>query len=181
MAQLTTLQQINIEKVSQYLNAEAIAKGSLFGAKKSPTSPVVLYMERKGIEYIYGLDPTESTLRLNGDYLYGLCKKNKQASYILNQGSGGSISPAVPGSIQPYEFTVDSTTFIATGDSSKTFPTSWRGVNILFIRNHAPQSTINEGGTYFSWNSSTRLFTLLPSGGGGQAIAGELFQIYPQL
>lgn len=88
---MTTLQIINIAKITQYLNKTDVAKGVLYGQRKAPTSAELIYMERKAIEWMYGADPSNSTLVSTGNYVYKLCKKNMQALAILNAGSGGGI------------------------------------------------------------------------------------------
>ncbi len=95
---MTTLQIINIAKISQFLAATDVAKGVLFGPRVTPDTPKVLFMERKAVEWLYLLDPTNSTLTLTANYLYSLCRGyNLRALYILNNGgSGGGISPIVP-------------------------------------------------------------------------------------
>jgi len=60
------------------------------------------------------------------------------------------------------------------GDSSVTI-SGYAGFNILFFRNNIKQSKINTGGTYYNWNSTTGTLTLY----GGNAMEGELFDIYP--
>ena len=94
---LTTLQIINIAKVSQYLAQNDVAKGNLFSPRKIPITPQILYAERKAVEWLYNLDPTNSTLTLTGNYLYSLCRGyNLQAQNIINTGGGGSVSPVTP-------------------------------------------------------------------------------------
>lgn len=168
---------IAIAKVSQYLAANAKSKGALFGTPVTPDTAKILYMERKAVEWLYNLDSSDDTLRLTANYLYSLCRGyNLQALNIISSGGGGNISPVLPSNPpSPYDFEVSVSSFIATGDTTKTFPASWQGLEILFIRNHVPQSTVNDGGTYYSWDATTRLFTLL----GGAAQSTEIFQIYP--
>lgn len=170
---------IAVAKTSQYLAANDIAKGSLFGARKIPITPQILRIEREIIEYVYNLDPTESNLRLTANYLLSLCRGyNLQALNIVNTGSGGGVSPIAPStSIQPYDFVVDaSTSFIIDGQSVKQFPARWIGFNILFYRGGQIQSTVNGGGTYYSWDSANAILTLL--GNPSAAVTGETFQIY---
>ncbi len=171
---LTTAQVINIAKISQFLASQDVAKGSLFGKRISPQTPSVLYMERSAVEWMYDTDPANSTLQLTCNYLYSLCRGyNLQAQRIT--GSGGSVSPVNPTTApNPYEFEVSGSSFIATGESTKTI-TAFSGYNILFVRNNVPQSTVDLGsGSYYSWDKNTKIFTCTPA-----ASAGELFQIYP--
>ena len=136
---------------------------------------VKLYTERKSLEYAYAQDPSSNQTFLVGQGVLALC-----GQYIFEAqeatGSGGSITPITPSNApDEYDFEVSASSFIADGDSSVTFPPSWEGFNILFVRNNITQSKVNQGGTYFSWDKTTRTFTLI----NGNANTGELFQIYP--
>lgn len=165
---------IRIAKVSQYLSKIDVAKGSLFGKRIAPNTPQILYMERKAVEWLYNLDPTDETLIGTANYLYSLCRGyNLQANSIT--GGGGTVSPVNPVTAPtPYDFEVDGSSFIPTGGSSKNFPSTWVGYNLLFVRNNIPQSTVNNGGSYYSWDRNTAVLTISPA-----AAATELFQFYP--
>lgn len=92
---LTVPQIINIAKISQYLAAQDVAKGSLFGTRITPDTPKILYMERKAVEWLYDLDPTNTSLTGTANYLYSLCRGyNLAAAYI--SGSGGGVTPVTP-------------------------------------------------------------------------------------
>lgn len=170
----TVPQIIEIAKISQYLAAADIAKGALFGARKSTTTPVILYCERKAVEWLYDLDPTSDTLTLTANYLYSLCRGyNLKAQSIT--GGGGSIVPPVPANQPlPLQFIVaaSGTTFI-NGQSSVTL-TSFIGYNLLFSRGGIPQSTVSTEPTYYTWDRSSGIMTINIA-----AATGELFQIYP--
>ncbi len=100
---LTTAQIINIAKVSEYLARVDSARGSLFGQRVSPNAAMILYMERKAVEWMYDHDPTNSTLTLTSNYLYSLCRGyNLQGANIVNGGSGGSVSPITPSTSGDY-------------------------------------------------------------------------------
>lgn len=180
----TVAQIINIAKVSQYLAQNDVAKGRLFGPRKIPMSPQILYAERKAVEWLYNLDPTNTTLTLTANYLYSLCRGyNLQAANIVNNGGGGSVSPISPTLPPPlpYQFEVDSNSFIATGATSKVFPAAWIGRQILFIRNAIPQGTVvSLFENYYALDSATATLTLLgPAPGNGAAFETEKFQIFP--
>lgn len=171
---LTVQQIINIAKISEYLATVNTAKGTMFGPRLSPTSPVVLYCERKAVEWLYNLDPTADSLTLTSNYLYSLCRGyNLQAQGI--SGSGGNVSPVNPANApSPLQFIVaaSGTTFID-GQSSAVL-TSFIGFNLLFARGGIPQSTVDTEPSYYSWNRTTGVFSVSP-----MAFSGELFQIYP--
>lgn len=170
---LTPTQIINIARISQYLAGDDVAKGTMFGARKIPTSDRLLYMERKAVSWMNDLDPSNSTLRLTSNYLYSLCRGyNLRASAI--SGGSGSISPITPSTFvpAPIEFIVTGSSFMADGDTSVLIP-QFAGYNILFNRDNMPQTQIDTGnGTYFTWNRNTTLFTVY-----GAANLDELFSI----
>lgn len=170
---LTVAQIIDIAKISQYLSQNDVQKGSLFSPRVAPMTPQILYLERKAVEWMYDLDPGNSSLPQTSAYLYSLCRGyNLQAQQI--SGTAGSISPVNPAQIpNPYDFEVTASSFIADGQSTITIP-AFVGFNVLFVRNGIPQSTINTGGSYYSWVKATGVFTISPA-----AILGEQFQIYP--
>lgn len=164
---------IRIAKVSQYLSKIDVAKGSLFGRRIAPNTPQILYMERKAVEWAFNLDPTDSSLTLTANYLYSLCRGyNLQAQNITGTGSIAPVNPATAPT--PYDFEVGASSFMATGDTTKQFPSTWIGYNLLFVRNGIPQSTIDLGASYYSWDRSTATVTISPA-----AAATELFQFYP--
>lgn len=163
---------IRIAKASQYLATLDIQKGSLFGKRIAPSTPYVLYLERKAVEWMFDLDPTDITLPLTANYLYSLCRGyNLEAQNITGSGSVASVNPAT--APDPYNFEVSASSFIATGATTKTIST-FVGYNLLFVRNGIPQSTIDLGSSYYSWNRDTGLLTISPA-----AVATELFQLYP--
>lgn len=170
----TVSQIINIAKISQYLAKIDVAKGSLFGQRIAPNTPQILYAERKAVEWMYNLDPTDSTLTLTANYLYSLCRGyNLKAASI--SGGGGSVSPVDPVSPtpSPYQFIVAASgELINNGESSVTI-TAFIGYNLLFSRGGIPQSTVTTEPSYYSWDKTSGLFTISPA-----AITGELFQIY---
>jgi hypothetical protein len=170
---LTVAQIIDIAKISQYLSQVDVQKGSLFSPRVAPLTPQILYLERKAVEWMYNLDPGNSSLPQTSAYLYSLCRGyNLQAQQI--SGTAGSISPVQPAQIpNPYDFIVTGSSLIADGQSTVTLP-AFTGFNVLFVRNGIPQSTIDTGASYFSWVKATGVFTVSPA-----AVLGEQFQIYP--
>jgi hypothetical protein len=182
LSQLTTIQQINIEKVSQYLCAEDIAKGALFGPRLAPTTPIILYMERMAVQWKYNLSPTDSTLVSTGNYLYSLCKFSAKAQNIINIGGGGGVSPVTP-TVRPgnIQFTVGAGQFMQNGDITKQFPSSWIGFDLQFFRGTTIQRTNAPlFGTYYSWDKTTALLTLLAiASSDPSAQNDEEFQFWP--
>lgn len=170
---LTVAQILDIAKISQYLALNDVQKGSLFSPRVAPETPQILYLERKAVEWMYNLDPGNSSLPQTSAYLYSLCRGyNLQAQQI--SGTAGSISPVQPSQIpNPYDFVITGSSIIADGQSTVTL-SAFIGFNVLFVRNGIPQSTINTGASYFSWVKATGTFTVSPA-----AVLGEQFQIYP--
>jgi hypothetical protein len=172
---MTTLQIINIAKVSQYLVANNTSAGALYGKRLNPRLTRMLYMERKAVEWMYNLQNNNPTLAATGNYLYSLCEFNAEASAILNNGGGGSIVPPspFPPSLPPLEFIVNDTSPIPTGSSSLTIE-AYIGYNLIFARNSVIQGTIDNGGQYYTWGKTTGLFNIF-----GAATEGEQLSITP--
>lgn len=117
----------------------------------------------------------DPTARGVANYLYWLCGKfGLSAQYIITGTGGGSVVPINPGSTpNPTDFVVSNSSLIPDGGNTVTIPT-YVGYNLLFVRNNVPQSTINTGTSYYSWNKITGVFVCTPA-----AVEGELFQLYP--
>ena len=168
---------ISIAKISEYLAQNDANKGSLFGPRIAPITAQILYVERTGIEYIYNLDPQNSTLTLTGNYLLSLCRGyNLRAQKILDENGGGSVSPINPATAPtPLQFEVGNDTLIFTGATYCAIP-QFVGYNLLFVRGGVPQTTVNQGdgASYYSWDKNTGTFTMYPGG-----VLGELLQFYP--
>lgn len=89
---LTTPQIISIAKISEYLSANEIGRGSLFGKKLDERHPRLLYTERKSLEWMYSNEPTDDSLLEVGNYVYALCGKyGLQAQKILELTGGGQV------------------------------------------------------------------------------------------
>lgn len=140
-----------------------------------PDLDIKIYLTKADVRYEYAQDPSGDNIFSMGNYLLSL-----MGIYLFQaqdaSGGGGSISPVTPGTIpDPYDFEVSASSFIATSATTKTFPSSWVGLNVLFVRGGITQSTVNQGGTYYSWSKTSGTLTLI----NGAAQATELFQIYP--
>jgi len=177
----TILEVIGISKASQFLATTAILKGGLYGKGLDLQLPRKLYSIRKNVEYRYqqediaGGETPSAALVSVSNKLYSLCYAVNEATAIFNGGSGGgSVTPVNPGVVQPYYFNVGAGEFFDNGDSSKTLPSEWGGKNIIFSRGGVNQSTVASEPSYFSWNPTTRIFTVTPA-----ATTGELFSIIP--
>lgn len=137
-----------------------------------------LYDTRKDVEYEYNQDPNSTNLFSMGNYLLSLCGVYLFQAQQATTG-GGTITPITPSlTPDPYDFDVNSSiSFILTGATTKQFPSSWVGYNMLFIRGHITQSQVNNGSgaTYYSWDRGTAFLTLF----NGAATDDENFQFFP--
>lgn len=99
---LTIPQIIDIAKVSQVLSANDVAKGNVMQTGTlEPDLPRILYNERKAVEWMYGQNPTYSTLRFTANYVYALCGKYAATAQALISGGGGTqggtaVTPSAP-------------------------------------------------------------------------------------
>lgn len=168
---------IDIAKLSQSYCLTEIQKEGLDGGGIDLLLPEKIYNIRKSVEWLYDLNPNDSTLQATSNYLYALCAPfNLKAENTINGGGGGTVSPVVPiNAPNPIEFIVSDSSLIPTGNSSLTI-TNFVGYNLLFIRNNISQSQVNNGDTYFTWNRATGSFSCF-----GAASVNELFQLYPFL
>lgn len=168
----TVAQIINIARISLYLAADDVANGVMYGIRKIPTSPRIIYMELKALEFMYALDPTNTSLTQVANYVYSICRGYNLAAQGVS-GGGGSISPINPNvSIPaPVEFVVTDSSFMINGQASVLIP-QFAGYNVMFNRNNVPQTMVDTGGTWFTWNKNTTLFTVY-----GAAATDELFSI----
>jgi len=85
-----------IAKKSQYLSLNAIKRGGTYGGGINITLPSKIYNIRKSIEWLYNLDPNNSTLTGAANYLYGFCGIFAMEAQAIS-GSGSAVSPVVGG------------------------------------------------------------------------------------
>lgn len=168
---------VQIRPIAQYLVQIDIAKRGLFGGGINNQWARKIYLIGKSVQRVYDSDPTNNTLYKTADFLYSLLGIwGLRAQTILNNGGGsGSVSPVSPTSAKPLplDFEVSGGSIISSGQSTINI-LSFIGYNVDFVRNGISQNTTNIGGSYFSWNRNTGLFTIYPA-----ANAGELFRITP--
>ena len=184
MAQLSIPNIIQIGDLSNPLSLNYKSLGALFGATLQQSNPLQIAMVTDALRWQYDGDPADITLRGVANYLLFLCGRfGVQAQNIISGGGGGSILPPPPLlAPNPISFVVaDSGTPIVSGGSALLLNGTsgnqdFRGYNLLFNRNNAPQSTTNNGSTYYTWNKNSGLFTCI-----GAAVLSELFDLYPIL
>lgn len=93
----TIAQKIQWAKTSQYLAQYAVHKGE----ETDSLLPSKIYAVRKSVEWMYGQDPTESSLETTIAYLLDLC-----GIYLMRamgiSGSGGGAAGAISSSGTPF-------------------------------------------------------------------------------
>jgi len=170
---------IDNAKDAQYITDIYRISGRIFNAGMPNNLPRLIYCVRKSVEWLYNQDQDDSTLIPTSNYLKAL---TVQYWLPCRPGSGNSLTGGGAGSApvtgaapapDPYDFEVTGSSFIIAGQGVKTI-NSFIGYNVAFNRNNIPQSTVNMGGSYFTWNKETGLFQCVPA-----AAAGELFTISP--
>jgi len=121
-----------------------------------------------------GVTAFDMDLEKRANYLYALCGKYAlEANYLIRPGgllSNITTPTAVP---EPIEFIVSNNSLIPNNGNSVSI-SSFIGYNLLFIRNGISQSSIDNGGSYFTWDKGIGTFVCYTN-----AATGELFQLYP--
>lgn len=91
---MTVAEKIEVAQASQFLAANAAAKG-LYKDGNSGILSRLIYMIRKNVERLYNLSPSNPTLTKTSNYMYSLCAPfSLKAQSIL--GGGGSVAPIAP-------------------------------------------------------------------------------------
>lgn len=170
----TITQIMSYYPIAQYEAVKDINNSGLYGGGKDCNLPQKIYNLGKSIQRVFDDNPTESTLTKTATFLYALCGVYGLKASSVTQ-SAGTVSPVTPSSTLPLpiEFTVSGSSQIVSGDDNITL-TGFIGANLLFVRGNIPQSQINDGGSYYTWNRTTGAFTCYPA-----AQTGELFQLIP--
>lgn len=161
---LTFADKIQIGKVSAYLSNIDVLNSSLFGRKLDTRLPLMLQIETDAVEWMYQLNPTDSSLNLTINYLYELCGAYAiKAAGIVASGSGNTIVTPVA----PNGYIYTSIPYIVTAtDTGSGAPvnntTVW--INSLFI--NAQQLTFilvdnvpETSGSGFTFNPTTGTIT----------------------
>ena len=152
----TTLEKINIAKVSQYLCINAITKSGLWGGGQDLNLPRKIYCVRKNVEWLYDLDPSDDTLTPTGNYLLALCAPySLLAASIISAGGGGTISPINPNAAQQYPIYITQADF----STATLYPnTNIFGTNIIIYYNEIQRYLIP--GTEFTVDATGVTITL---------------------
>lgn len=172
----TVNQTIAIAKVSCYLSGNDTAAGVLYGARLNPDLQRLIYLELRSLEWANLQSDTYMDIEAVANYVYAICGRySLEATAIIDGDGGGSVAPVTPADApQPIRFTVDVSSFIAIGQSVVVLPDTWKGYNLIFVRNGVTESTVNSGSTYYSYIKSTRILTII-----GAANEEETMQLIP--
>lgn len=129
----TTLEKINIAKVSQYSCLNAIRKAGLFADGIDIDLPRKIFMVRKNVEFLYNISPSDSTLFTTSTFLLGLCAPyNMVAANIISAGNSGTVSPVNPSGVQQYPIYITQANFT----TATLYPnTNIFGTNIIIYYN----------------------------------------------
>jgi len=178
MAIATISEVIERGEVSIYLSGNDNSKGAMFGSRRAaPGSQVTIAMITDALNWgNAGGAQSAEDLRQMANYLTWLIGRyGQQAEYILEGSGGGAVIPGGGGTLAtPLYFYVSASSFVATGETTVTMPTSWTGYNLAFSRNGVVQTTVDTEPTYFSYDTDSREFICTPA-----AVEGELFALIP--
>jgi hypothetical protein len=178
-------------KISQPIAAIGNAKQvSANGESPDKDHDIKLYLVRKTVEW-YNDQTTQDAdiLYTIANYLFALEGVWGVEAQFVDGGSGGQVVPVTPGSTslpEPIDWIVSATasgTAPLAALSSSVYLNGLNGMpnligwNIEFTRGSMVQNTTdpNDGTTYYSWNRTTGLFSVL----NGAAQTGERFRILP--
>lgn len=153
----------SLAKICQYLvgNNSEVQK-TIFNGSNNNNTAMILYMERKGIEY--GIAQNLADLQQNTNYLYSLLGGNLNvANNILTNGGGGINSGAVQnsnGGLTPYPINLE----ISAGQAGVSTISSPSWVGLAYVNSAVINGAVYQAGIGFVFNTSTGLFDFSPSG-----------------
>lgn len=93
---MTVATIIEIAKISQYLSLDDKITSVYKGGVKNKNLPQLIYLVRKGVEWLNDNDPSDEGLVRAANYLYTICGKYGLQAQAIS-GSGGSVTPTTPG------------------------------------------------------------------------------------
>ncbi len=172
----TTAEIVDLYPIAQYLATIDLPKQGLYDGGTNLYLPQKIRNIGNAIEWVYDRDPSYDGLTETANFLWTLCGIYGQQALQVQQTPGYVPSPTPSGGSlpEPIDYEIGaSTTPLANGESSVTL-TDFIGYNLVFNRNNIPQSTVNQGGSYYSWDRTTGAFVCFPA-----AVTTELFQIIP--
>lgn len=153
----------SLAKICQYLvGNESEFQQSFFNGSNNTNTSMILYMERKAIEY--GIAQSLPDLQGNTNYLYSLLGGSlNRANNILTNGGGGINSGAVQnsnGGLTPYPINLE----IAPSQAGVSTISSPSWVGLAYVNSAVINGAVYQAGIGFVFNTSTGLFDFSPSG-----------------
>jgi len=84
---------LNYARICQYLSSDGNSTKRIFqGGGDRPSQPSLLYIVRESVQWLYDIDPTNTDLPKQANYLFSLCNPYvHSAQNIVNSGSTGNI------------------------------------------------------------------------------------------
>lgn len=153
----------SLAKICQYLvGNQSEIQQTLFNGSNNNNTAMILYMERKGVEY--GIAQNLADLQQNTNYLYSLLGGNlNQANNILTGGGGGINAGSIQnsnGGLTPYPINLE----ISAGQAgvSTISNTSW--VGLAYINSAVINSVVYQESVGFTFNTATGTFDFTLSG-----------------
>ena len=171
----TTAETIVYADVSVGLCANYNSLGALFGRRViPPASPMTIAIVTDSLRWASdgGAVDAEQLRQMRNYLLWLIGMFGMEARALVSGGGGGTVVPISGSNPSPIQFIVSASSYIPTGDSTKTV-TTFVGFNLLFTRGGITQSTVNTEPSYYTWVVATGAFTCVPA-----AQEGELFQLY---
>ena len=165
----TVPEQIDIGNVSSIFMSNKLSGGKIHGGLLDENNPILIYLVRQALEWLYELDPTHEDLDTIGNYLIAICPDAARAEAAI---IGGDSTPTIVNATAPTrkDFIVSTSSYIVTGASSKNI-SEFIGYELEFDRNNIPQSTVNTEASYFSWDKTIGNFICSPALSEGELIA----------
>jgi hypothetical protein len=147
---LTVTEIIDVAKVAQYLAANAVGRGAMFGQQPDPMLPLKIFTERKAVEWAYGQGLDYDGLVKSANYLFSICGKyGLIAQAVIGGGSsGGSTTTVGAGATAVFPIRLTSGDFEA--DGVTIIDSRLVGVNLMIFVNEL--NIYLQSGTGFTQN-----------------------------
>jgi hypothetical protein len=153
----------SLAKICQYLvGNQSEIQQTLFNGSINNNTAMILYMERKGVEY--GIAQNLDDLQQNTNYLYSLLGGNlNQANNILTGGGGGINAGSIQnsnGGLTPYPINLE----ISAGQAGVSTISNPSWVGLAYINSAVINSVVYQESVGFTFNSATGSFDFTLSG-----------------
>ena len=153
----------SLSKICQYLvGNQSEAQSVFFNGSNNKNTSMILYMERKGVEY--GIAQSLPDLQQNTNYLYSLLGGNiNEANNILTNGGGGINANSIQnsnGSLTPYPINLE----ITSGQAGVSTISSSSWIGLAYVNSAVINSSVYQAGIGFTFNSATGVFDFSLSG-----------------